>query len=179
MPAKPAYLHRLADAIAALESSTHQWVDRKSLEELLGVSTTVAWRILRRSGAEEGPGGALVLPRPAMIEALRRLAETGGFAQEIRRRNRLDEYLASMARYASARHRKIVPAGRALELVSSRFGKLPQGVELTSRRLTIEFSSVEDFLEKLASIVFAVHNDYEAISEFIETAIFTTRAPLS
>jgi len=39
------------------------WVDRASVQEVLGCSQTEAWRILRKLGAEPGPGGALVLAR--------------------------------------------------------------------------------------------------------------------
>jgi hypothetical protein len=47
-------------------------------------------------------------------------------------------------------------------------GKLPPGVELTPGRLTVDFFGTENFLEKVGAIVFALQNDYEAITEFIE-----------
>jgi len=42
----------------------------------------------------------------------------------------------------------VVPDSRALELVSTRFARLPPGIELSPARLTIEFYGTEDFLEK-------------------------------
>jgi hypothetical protein len=64
----------------------------------------------------------------------------------------------------------VVPDSRALELVSTRFGTLPDGVALSPARLTLEFFGMEDFLEKFGAMVFALQNDFGAISEFIEVA---------
>jgi hypothetical protein len=74
---------------------------------------------------------------------------------------------------ARSTHIQVAPLSRALELVSSRFGKLPPGVELSPSRLVIDFYGTEDFLEKFGAVVFALLNDYEAVSEFIETNLLS------
>ena len=56
MPAKPSYAHRLKAAIETLQDSSASLLGRHDLEELLGVSKTVAWRILRHCQAQKGPG---------------------------------------------------------------------------------------------------------------------------
>lgn len=168
MPAKPAYLHRLGGAIATLEKPGPDWIDRRMMEELLGISNTVAWRLLRRCGAGDGPGGALMIPRPALAAALRRLAEDGEFSREIVRRNRISDYLAGMARYARREGRKIVAENRAPVLLGTRFRSLPPGVELARTRLTIDFTGSADFLEKIGSVIYALRNDLEEISCFLD-----------
>ena len=74
MPARPAYFHRLADAIAVLEKLPSAWIDRQTLQEILGVSKTVAWRILRQCGASQGPGNTLICARQELVAALDQLA---------------------------------------------------------------------------------------------------------
>jgi hypothetical protein len=60
VPAVPVYLHRLEAGIAALEALPHELIDRRTLEEALGVGKWTAWRIMKRCGAEDGPGNTLV-----------------------------------------------------------------------------------------------------------------------
>jgi hypothetical protein len=164
------YFHRLEDFIRLLEGLESEWIDRRALQNSLAVSKTVAWRILRRCGAVEGPGGALVCRRVDLIAAFTQVRETGEFRKELTRRARVEQYLASAAQLGRAKQRKVVPDSRALELLGSRFSQLPAGVELGAHKLTIEFFGTEDFLEKVGSLVFALQNDYEAISAFIEQA---------
>lgn len=169
MPARPFYFHRLSDAIAELRRSTAEWVDRRMLEETLGISKPVAWRLMRRCGAEEGPGHALVCWREELIRALEEYAESGEFRQEARRRGRVEAYLLEMAEFALSRKTQVAADRKASELLSSRFGKLPRGVEMTPRRLTVDFSDPEDFLQKIGSVIFALQNDFDAVREFIES----------
>ena len=168
MPARPSYFHRVDDALKAIRELTTDWIDRRTIEESLGVSKTVAWRILRQCGASDGPGNTVVCRRDQVIRTLEELQETGGYAQEIRRRSRVESKLDQLLRFARTRQVRLVADQEAAELISTRFGRLPAGVELTASRLTIEFSGSEDFLKKVGSVVFALQNDYEAIREFIE-----------
>src|SRR5690242_16262330 len=131
MPARPAYFHRLTTALEVLRSLSTDWIDRRTVEETLGVSKTVAWRILRHCGAGDGPGNTLVCARADLIAPLEKLQTTGAYEHEIQRRHRLDEALQTLARLGAARRTRIVPDSRALELLNSRFGHLPAGVELT------------------------------------------------
>src|SRR3954449_8394967 len=101
MPAVPLYVHRLAPGIAALEALPTDIVDRRALEEALGVGKWTAWRIMKRCGAEDGPGGALVCRRPHLLLQLRLLQQDGRFAPEIARRERVGCYLDGMLQFAS------------------------------------------------------------------------------
>ena len=97
MPAVPLYVHRLAPGIAALEALPTDIIDRRALEEALCVGKWTAWRILKRCGASDGPGGALVCRRQDLLSQLRRLQQDGRYGPEIARRERLERYLDTMS----------------------------------------------------------------------------------
>lgn len=168
MPSRPSYFHRVSAAIGELKACNVPWVDRRMIEELLGVSKAVAWRVMRRCGAQDGPGGALVCSRDDVIAALEALEASGEWRQESRRRERMETYLAQMAEFARSRNTPVASGGKASAMVSSRFRKLPPGVELTPQRLTVEFAGAQDFLEKVGSVIFALQNDFDEMRAFIE-----------
>src|SRR5215510_12266423 len=165
MPAVPLYIHRLADGIAALEALPQDLIDRRTLEEALGVGKWTAWRILKRCRAQDGPGNTLVCRRLDLISQLRRLQQDERFAPEIARRERVERYLEGIVRYASRKHKEVAHHRGAEELLSTRFQNLPPGVELTPSELRITFSGTGDFLQKFGAVVYALNNDYEQISD--------------
>lgn len=170
MPAKPNYSHKIPEILQGLERHPSEWVDRRSLEEMAGISKTVAWRLLRHLGGVEGPGNTLVVSRAQAIERLRRMqAEGSPSGREIRRRSRLEQYLEGMRGYVAAHRTTVASQTKALDLVNTRFGKLPGNVVLTPRSLHVDFEDAEGFLRSVGAVVFALNNDYEAIREFIET----------
>ena len=61
------------------------WVDRALLQEVLGCSQTEAWRILKKLGAEPGPGGALVLAREVFLERVRAYMEDPQVSFELKK----------------------------------------------------------------------------------------------
>jgi len=169
MPAKPSYAHRLKAAIETLQDSYASLLGRHDLEELLGVSKTVAWRILRHCQAQKGPGGALLFERLQLIARLQELAAEGGvIAREVARRERVDEQLLAMRSYLHSRQTKVVRDELAPALVSTRFQNLPANITFTPQSLRMEFYGTEDFLAAVGAIVYALQNDYPAISAFIE-----------
>jgi hypothetical protein len=169
VPAYPEFIHRVKDGVAALEGVKSDWVDRRMLQEALGVGKWTAWRILRRCGATDGPGNTLVCRRDELIARLRRLEQDRRFEPELQRRRKVETYLDGMARFVAQRHRSIAREERAEALVSSRFAALPAGVELTGSELRIQFAGTEDFLQKFGAVVFALHNDYDAVTAFLES----------
>jgi hypothetical protein len=168
MPASPLWIHRLADALPALASLPQDLVDRRTLEELLGVGKWTAWRIMKQCGAEDGPGGALVCRRDALVEKLRAVQQDGRLAPEIARRERVERYLDGMLLFASRRHKEIARNTAAETLMGSRFGSLPEGVDLQHGKLEIVFRGPEDFLQKFGAVVYALQNDWETVSEFLD-----------
>ena len=148
---------------AVVTLSKHYWVSfgerrRALVQEALGCSQTEAWRILRKLGAEPGPGGALVLAREVFLERVRAYLEDPRVRFELRRRERLETALDALNPRTRARLVKVVGEDRpaaAVELLGSRFDQLPAGVELTPHSLHIEFRGREEFLERLGAVIFA------------------------
>ena len=170
MPRKPQHWLHLQDALV-VERLDVAWVDRATLQEALGCSQTEAWRILKKLGAEVGPGGALVLAREVFAERVRAYIEDPQVSFEVRRRERLEAALDALNPRTRARLVKVVGEDRpadAAQLLGSRLDRLPDGVTLTPNRLEIEFRGREDFLERLGAVVFALENDTERMLTFIE-----------
>src|SRR3569832_2947517 len=117
MPTRPAYFHRLAEAVAAFRRLRSEWIDRRTVEETLGVSKTVAWRLLRRCGAEAGPGNTLVCRRETLLAALERFQEDSGYRQEVNRRERLESRLGQLLAAARSQPVQLAPASGAVELL--------------------------------------------------------------
>lgn len=169
MPASPTYGHRIPAAVAALRQSDSDWVDRRQLEELLGISKTGAWRLLRACGAEPGPGNTLICRRLALIASLEALnAEGGPLDREVRRHDRLAAFLAKIRPEVLANLTHVARDAEALELLSSRFRSLPTHVVLTGSSLHIDFDSTDQFLAGVGALVYALHNDFEQIRDFLE-----------
>jgi hypothetical protein len=172
VPRKPRHWLHLEDAAAAaVERLDLEWVDRATLQEALGCSQTEAWRILKKLGAEPGPGGALVLARKVFAGRVRAYLEDPRVSFERRRRERLEAALDALNPRTRARLVKVVDEHRPAEaarLLSSRFDELPEGVELTPHSLHIEFQGREEFLERLGALIFALENDTERVLEFVE-----------
>ena len=125
MPSTPLFIHHLADAIPAIEALETDLIDRRTLEEALGVSKWTAWRLMRSCGACDGPGGALVCRRSELIAALRKLEQDGHLAPEIARRQRVARYLDQIGRYASSKHMEVARDQAANDLLATRFSSLP------------------------------------------------------
>jgi hypothetical protein len=170
MPAKPSYARRLKPMIAKLQESSAPWIGRRDLEELLDVSKTVAWRILRLCHAQKAPGGALLFDRLQLIARLEELAIEGGVvAREVERHARVEEQLLAMRSYLHARQTKVVRDEQAAAaLMSTRFRNLPANITFTPQFLRMEFYGTEEFLASVGALVYALQNDYPAISAFIE-----------
>jgi hypothetical protein len=172
VPRKPQHWLHLENALAVVSRLDVPWVDRALVQDALGCSQTEAWRILKKLGAEPGPGGALVLAREVFAARVRAYLEDPRVSFERRRRERLETALDALNPRTRARLVKVVGDDRpadALALVSSRFDRLPDGVELTPHSLHIEFRGREEFLERLGAVIFALENDTERVLGFIQS----------
>ena len=179
MPSVPVYLHRLAAGIATLEALPHDLIDRRTLEEALSVGKWTAWRIMRRCGAEDGPGNTLVCRRPELLARLRQLQADHRFGPEIQRRDRLERYLDGIVQYASRQHKEVARHEEAEAILSTRFASLPPSIDLAPGELRITFQGADDFLQKFGAVVFALKNDFERIQEFIDNGAGLTAQPKS
>jgi hypothetical protein len=169
VPARPSWAWRLPEAVEAVRNCREEWIDRRRVEELFGCSKSVAWRILRHCGVVPGPAGALACRREDLLERLEAVASSGGIVErEMHRLLRIEALLDQVRPEVIANLTQVVPEDQGLALVNSRFGKLPANVTLTPESLHIDFHGTEEFLQAMGAVVFALNNDYEAISGFIE-----------
>jgi hypothetical protein len=171
VPRKPKHWLYLADALPDIEQLPTPWVDRAMLQETLGCSQTEAWRILKRLGAEPGPGGALVLSKEAFMERVRQYLADDRVVFELRRRERLEQALDALSPHTRSRLVKVIEEDRpadALALLTTRFASLPEGVELTPRSLHIRFQGREEFLQRLGAVLFALENDTDKVLDFLD-----------
>jgi hypothetical protein len=80
----------------------------------------------------------------------------------------LDALLESLRPAVAANLKTVARDERAAAMLATTFRKLPDQVKLTGHSLHIEFYGTEDFLEAVGALVYALHNDYDQISRFIE-----------
>ncbi len=167
---KPVWLGRAATEIVPWieELPDEVYLDRHAIEELFRVSRSEANRLMRRAGAI-AIAGRLVIPRPALLAWLEKMLASEAALLEENRVTKLSEILAAVPVEKRRRARPpIVRDSQAEELRATRFSKLPPGVALTTGELKIEFFGTEDFMQKFGAVVYALENDYEQISAFIE-----------
>ena len=145
---------RLPHAIEALERLPSPWVDRSTLQELLGVGKRRAQQILApvvtvrvgRNGLAE---------KDALRGHLSRLAEGESAAYE---RRRLQRFAEQLSRWAATPR---LPLEAPRSVIDQEFASLPAGIELSAGRITVQFTTPAEALEKLLSLAMAVANDQE------------------
>jgi hypothetical protein len=143
-------------------------LDRRAIETLLGVSQTEANRVLKRAGAV-ALSGRLLIARSAFQAWLEEVLERQAVDREEKRVQRVAEtVVAARLTHQNYYRPRVTREEAAVELVSTRFRQLPPGVELTPGRFSIEFLGAGDFLAKFGAMVFALQNDFEEISAFLE-----------
>ena len=118
-------------------------------------------------GRSPGPAGRSC----SRLERVRAYMDDPRVSFERRRRERLEAALEALNPHTRARLIKVIGEDRPAEaagLLSSRFDRLSDGVELTSHSLHIEFRGREEFLERLGAVIFALENDTERVLRFVE-----------
>ena len=157
MPDKPLWYARLDQVIIQLESLPASWVDRATLEFILGVGRRRAQQILRPLVRHTiGKNG--LASRDELIRHLRRLAAGEPAYYEKKRRERFHSILEQMRREAREQPRVLVEAPQALR--RQELDRLPEGVRLSPGRIVIEnFQSAEEAQRKLLALIMAMGND--------------------
>ena len=157
MPAKAAWLLKVPEIVAMLESFDVPVVDRAIIERLFGLRRRRAIELLHRLGGYQ-TGKTFLVDRHVLIENLRRVAAGEEFDRESRRKERLDGAIDQLRRYQAAARVSIpVPA----DVFSRKLKDLSPGVALVPGQLHIAFSGAEDLLTKLFEFAQAVSNDYD------------------
>jgi hypothetical protein len=152
MPDKATWCGRLDEVTTALRSLPDPWVDRRTLETLLGIGRRRAQQILAPCVGRQ-IGGSGVADREAVIAHLRRLATGEASHYESLRRRRLAAQLDGLQR-----ERRVLVEAPA-SVVNQDIEGLPAGVSIAPGKITVEFDSPRQALERLLALAMAIGND--------------------
>ena len=166
MPANPLWLERLPQVIEELEDRAESWVDRATLETLLGVGRRRAQQLLARMPSRR-IGASVVADRAEVIAHLRAIAAGEEAVYEQRRRERLWKRLEKVRGQWVEQPPVLVEVPRAevRSLEVHDFMALPDGVELAPGSITLRFGDPEEALRKLMALAIAVGQNRAAFEE--------------
>ena len=157
MPDKPAWYDRLDQLESRLRTLPSPWVDRQTIEALLGVGRRRAQQILQPLVRHTIGKNGLAL-KEDVISYLKQLAQGDTASYERRRRERLAEMLAAWKRDAPPQPQVLVEAPDAI--VNQELDALPSGVRLAPGRIVIEsFTTPDEAKQKLLALIMAMGND--------------------
>jgi len=157
MPAKPAWFSKIDSVVAELQSQPRPFVDRATIEFLLGVGRRRAQQILAPCITDRVGSNGLA-DRNEVIARLRQLAEGDDGYYERRRRRKVADTLENLRRERLERPQLLVEA--PLRVMDQSFRDLPPGVRLTAGRIIVEFDEPRQALEKLLALAMAIGNDF-------------------
>ena len=158
MPSKSSWYSKLDQIIHELQLLPRPFVDRATLEFLLGVGRRRAQQIMARCITEQ-VGTSGLADRDALIAHLRRVAEGDDSYYERRRRRKVAEILAQLQKDRLERPQLLVEA--PLKVLTQEFVDLPAGVDLEPGRISLTFDQPQQALEKLLALAMAISNDFE------------------
>lgn len=158
LPAKPRWYSRINDVIGELESLSRPFVNRATLEFLLGIGRRRAQQIMAPCISDRvGTNG--LADRDALIAHLRHFAEGDDGYYERQRRRKVAEILVQLQKERLERPQLLVEA--PVQIRSQKFDHLPEGVRLEPGRITVTFDQTQQALEKLLALAMAISNDFD------------------
>jgi hypothetical protein len=167
VPAKPAWYSKINDVIGELQSLPRPFVDRATVEFLLGVGRRRAQQIMAPSITHRVGANGLA-DRDAFIAHLRRLADGQDAYYERQRRRKVGEILSQLQKDRRERPRLLVEA--PLQVLVQEFENLPEGVLLEPGQITVTFDHPQQALEKLLALAMAIANDFDRFERQVRPA---------
>ena len=158
MPAKPVWFSKINEVVRELQALPRPFVDRATLEFLLGVGRRRAQQILAPCITDRVGANGLA-DRDALIAHLRRLAEGEAGYYERHRRRKVAQVLAELQKERLEHPQLLVEA--PIQVLAQEFENLPMGVHLERGRITVEFDEPRQALEKLLALAMAIGNDFD------------------
>ena len=165
MPAKPRWYSKINEIVAGLEALPRPFVDRATVEFLLGVGRRRAQQILTPCISHYVGANGLA-DREDFITHLRRLAEGEDVYYEGRRRRKVAQILAKFKKERLEHPQLLVEA--PARIVSQTFRNLPAGIELEPGRISITFDQPQQALERLLALAMAISNDFDRFERQVE-----------
>jgi len=157
VPAKPAWYSKIDRVIRELQTLPRPFVDRSTVEFLLGVGRRRAQQIMAPCITDHVGRNGLA-DRDRLIAHLRGLAEGEEGYYEVRRQRKVAEVLDRLRIERLQQPQLLVEA--PVRVVRQEFANLPPGVRLEAGRITVEFQHPREALEKLLALAMAIGNDF-------------------
>jgi hypothetical protein len=167
MPAKPVWYRKLPYILQQLRQHPHSYVDRATVEFLLGVGRRRAQQIIAPCIIDHVGSNGLA-DREALIARLQRLVDSEDGSYEIQRRRKVARFIEDLRQERVKTPRLLVEAPTGV--VNQNLADLPQGVRLEAGRITVEFDKPHQGLEKLLVLAMAISNDVDAFEESVRGA---------
>lgn len=156
------WLGHLDEILAELSALPLPWVDRATVERVLGVGRRRAQQILAPCvSLQIGSNG--LADRDRLIAHLRQLATGDTASYERRRRQRLAQTLDGLRSAWQTR----VPVEAPTAIVNQALADLPAGIELGPGRITVLFETTQQALEKLLALAMAIGNDFDMFDQAV------------
>lgn len=158
MPAKPRWYSRINDIVKEIQSLSRSFVDRATIEFLLGIGRRRAQQIMSPCITDRvGTNG--LADREGLIAHLRHLAEGDDAYYERQRRRKVAQTLAELHKEQLERPPLLVEA--PVQVLTQEFDNLPEGIRLEPGRITVIFDRPQEALEKLLALAMAIRNDLD------------------
>lgn len=170
MPAKPSWYRDLDVIVQQLEALPRPFVDRATVEALLGVGRRRAQQVMAPCITHHVGANGLV-DREAMIAHLRRLARTDEASYECTRRRKVAELLEELRKDRLEHPQVLVEA--PTQVVNQEIEDLPPGVRIEPGRILVEFSEPRQALEKLLALAMAIGNNYDRFEQLATPQVAT------
>jgi hypothetical protein len=158
VPAKPVWYSRINEILAELRSLPRPFVDRATVERLLGVGHRRAQQILAPCITEHIGANGLA-DRDQLIARLERLAQGDDGYYENARRRKFGQLLQRLKQERLASPQVLVEA--PARILNQEFADLPAGIHLEPGAIRIEFDEPQQALEKLLALAMAIGNDLD------------------
>jgi len=158
VPARPTWVSDLNHIVQELRSSPRPFVDRATVEALLGVGRRRAQQILAPCITDHVGSNGLA-NREQLIIRLQQMADGEEGRYEVQRRHRVAQFLKRL-RQERMTHPQL-PVEAPLQVINQKFDQLPPGVYLEPGRLCVEFNAPQEALEKLLALAMAISNDFD------------------
>jgi hypothetical protein len=164
MPAVPRWISRINEITRSLRELPHPFVDRATVEKLLGIGRRRAQQILAPCVSHRVGANGLA-DRDALLQHLQTLAAGDAGDHERDRRRRVAGVLEELRRERVAAPQVLVEA--PLRVLTQQLINLPAGVALAPGRITVEFSRPREALEKLLALAMAIGNDFPGFEQMV------------
>jgi hypothetical protein len=158
MPDKPMWYGRLGTAIEQLEALPYPWVDRATVEQVLGVGRRRAQQIIAPCVTHTVGANGLA-DRARLIAHLQCLAASEAAVYEQRRRQKVAREIAHLREAWLQQPRVMVEA--PTQVLNQTLGGLV-GVTVSPGYIEVKFDTPQAALEKLLALAMAIGNDFAA-----------------